>query len=233
MDERKRFWNLEYSRDEFIYGRAPSYLAEFVVSRFKGTGRRLLEIGCGYGRDLIFYALNGFAAEGVDISDVAISQGRRWTESLGVKVRFYEGDFLEVEFEEDSFDIIVSYHTLYLLSKEEREEAVQKIFSMLKPGGITAHLVFSKEEDTYGKGREVEKDSFEWAEGKIVHYFEREELQRLFGSFRIIELSRVDIKEFHDSREHIHKDWLIIASKEERRCKTWHLNNPVNQKEKG
>ena len=211
----KNYWDSEYSKRKWVYGKTPSSLAQEVVKLFKeNSNPKILDIGGGYGRDAVYYAEHGFDVTCMDISSVAINQGRELTKLHKVSVEFIEGDILEIELSPNSFEGIVSYRVLYLFPQRDLKKIIAKIHNLLREGGITAHIVFSEKEVTFGEGEKLEQNTFKWDEGKIVHYFTKEELEKLWGDkFKILELRRVITKEEHDF-PHIHKDWFLLAKNE-------------------
>ena len=63
-------WGLEYSRtpDRYIWGKAPSAFARELVGLVPRRGR-ILDLGCGEGRDSVYFAERGFTVTGVDAQD--------------------------------------------------------------------------------------------------------------------------------------------------------------------
>ncbi|MDH5413642.1 MAG: class I SAM-dependent methyltransferase [Flavobacteriaceae bacterium] len=95
----KNYWNSEYIKESWIYGLEPTILAKNIVESCKcKIPLKILDIGCGYGRDTIYYAQNGFVASGIDISNTAIKQARILAERNKTKVNYLVGDFLKSRF---------------------------------------------------------------------------------------------------------------------------------------
>jgi len=79
--------------------------------------------------------------------------------------------------------------------------------------GITTHILLSKEDATFGKGKLIGQNSYLWEKGKIVHYYDKTELERLFKDFTKVKIKSLKIKEIHNHL-HFHKDLLIWAIKD-------------------
>ena len=74
-------WDKIYSDDSAFFGEDPSDFAQKCYSDFKKYGvKRILELGCGQGRDTIFFASKGFDVHAIDASKVAI-------ENINQKIR--------------------------------------------------------------------------------------------------------------------------------------------------
>ena len=76
-----KIWDKVYSNDSAFFGEEPSDFAQKCYGDFKRYDvKRLLELGCGQGRDSIFFASNGLDVYAVDSSKVAI-------ENINQKIR--------------------------------------------------------------------------------------------------------------------------------------------------
>jgi cyclopropane fatty-acyl-phospholipid synthase-like methyltransferase len=209
------YWDSEYKRDVSIFGDEPSILAIDIASlRIKNPPKRILDIGCGYGRDLFYYVSHGMETTGIDISEKAISLAYRQGVSLGIPFEVLKNDFLcETSFQCNSFDFIVSYELLHLLNKIELKKAIEKIYGLLTKNGLTGHIILSDEDFTFGRGTRMSENTYEWVKGKIVHYYQEEELRGFFYMFKILRLERIEVKESHDGY-HVHNGWFILAVKD-------------------
>lgn len=126
-------------------------------------GKRLLDLGCGYGWHCAYAMEHGaFSAAGVDISkrmlDVAREKTKKWTQ-----VEYYCCAMEDIDFPAESFDIALSSLALHYV--ENFTPLVHKIYSVLKPGGT---FIFSAEHPVftaYGS-----QDWYYDEDGKILHF---------------------------------------------------------------
>ncbi|MDW0195357.1 MAG: methyltransferase domain-containing protein, partial [Nitrososphaeraceae archaeon] len=66
-------WDRVYSKNSFFFGEEPSSFAILCYEDLSKYGcTKLLELGCGQGRDTIFFALKGLDVHAIDSSKVAI-----------------------------------------------------------------------------------------------------------------------------------------------------------------
>lgn len=103
--------------------------AELV--RRVGTGKEVLEVGCGTGLILERIAKFASAATGIDVSPGMVDHARR--RGLNVQV----GDATELPFPDASFDIACSFKVLAHVPDFGR--ALREMLRVVRPGG---HLVF-------------------------------------------------------------------------------------------
>ena len=66
-------WNNVYRNDASFFGDAPSTFALDCYEEFKKHRvKKILELGCGQGRDSIFFASNNIEVVALDSSQVAV-----------------------------------------------------------------------------------------------------------------------------------------------------------------
>ena len=66
-------WNKVYSNDYSFFGDEPSKFALICFEKFvKHKVQKILELGCGQGRDSLFFASKGLEVYAIDSSKVAI-----------------------------------------------------------------------------------------------------------------------------------------------------------------
>lgn len=98
-------------------------------------GRRLLDLGCNWGRWSVAASRLGYRAVGIDPSLGAVLSARRVSRQLGVAADFVVGDARFLPFAPDSFDTVFSYSVVQHFSKEDAYLTVSEIGRVLKRGG--------------------------------------------------------------------------------------------------
>jgi cyclopropane fatty-acyl-phospholipid synthase-like methyltransferase len=94
----------------------------------------LLDIGCGRGELVIYHALAGGKATGVDFSSDAINLAREKSDQLGAVTTFINQSFEEID-ESLKYDKIISLDFIEHISADEGILFFRKCFNVLKPGG--------------------------------------------------------------------------------------------------
>src|SRR5262249_58233131 len=79
-------WALEFARrpDDYVLGTAPSPFARMLRSLLV-PGTRALELGCGEGRDSVFFATCGCDVTDVDVSVAGLRKAGRLARHAGVE----------------------------------------------------------------------------------------------------------------------------------------------------
>ena len=131
-------WNERYAQATALFGAEPN---EFVLRELGGLSpRRVLDLGCGQGRNSLWLAAQGHQVTGLDLSDVGIAHGREFAEAAGLDVDFQVADLVEDWQPSDQFDLVL---LSYIQLPEERRRMVHaKAIAALVPGGsifLVAH----------------------------------------------------------------------------------------------
>jgi SAM-dependent methyltransferase len=170
-----------YRRNPDRFAGAPSHFVEWAMARFPSTGRplRLLELGCGVGRDSRVLAAS-HEVWAVDHSSVAIARARRAARGM-THLHFEARDALDaVTRREDASIDVVYAHALYMGFQEtELDQLLGEIHRVLRPRGLHFFAVRSTTDPHYGEGTEIAPDV--WYGGSHetpMHYYRRESLER-------------------------------------------------------
>jgi demethylmenaquinone methyltransferase/2-methoxy-6-polyprenyl-1,4-benzoquinol methylase/phosphoethanolamine N-methyltransferase len=101
-------------------------------------GMDILDVGCGTG-SLAVAARHDLGDEGnvvgIDPSSNMIDLARQKAEKAGVQVDFRVGVIENLEFEAETFDLVLSSLMMHHLTDELKERGLQEIKRVLKPGG--------------------------------------------------------------------------------------------------
>ena len=106
--------------------------ADFAGAR----GLRMLEIGCGMGTDGAQFAKAGADYTGIDLTDAAIELARKRFELCGLQGNFQISDAENLDFADESFDLVYSHGVLHHTPDTAR--AIREIHRVLVPGGRLA-----------------------------------------------------------------------------------------------
>lgn len=126
-----------------------------------------LDIGCGSGEMLSFFAGNGFSANnmmGIDFSEVRIQRAiKEYPE-----IDFATGDLLSLNLHEKRFDLITAFDILsHFKTEEEILQALANIYKHLNKGGIFLwYDIYSK--DHFNAPANAESSGFNKAQ---MEYF--------------------------------------------------------------
>ncbi len=94
-----------------------------------------IDLGCGGGRNAIFLARRGFAAEGVDYSRKAIAWAEERVKDAGVDVQLRCQSVFALDCAPGSFDLVYDSGCFHHLPPHRRRSYVELVTKALKPGG--------------------------------------------------------------------------------------------------
>jgi SAM-dependent methyltransferase len=100
-----------------------------------GNGRRLLDVGCSWGRWCIAASAKGYEVVGIDPSLGAVMAARRVARRMGLPNRYVVADARHLPFPKESIDCTYSYSVLQHLSRADTAQSVAEMGRVLKPGG--------------------------------------------------------------------------------------------------
>ena len=129
-----------YASDRYYWGRRPSTTCRLLLETFRpvdGFKPRLLDLGCGEGRNAIYLAERGFAVTGLDSSPNGLRKTLEWADSAGVQVATILADIRDCRLE-DSWDVILSTGTVHYLSPIARDERFDHFKDVTADGGLHA-----------------------------------------------------------------------------------------------
>lgn len=191
-------WGDEYARSaHYVFGTAPSDFA-LEVARLVRAGDAVLELGCGEGRDSVFFAQLGATVTGVDLSAAGIAKARQLARARRVRVTWIEGamtDWLPA----GPFELVFSCGSLHYLPRTERALLLRRLQAMTRAGGHQAHLVFTD--------RQVHEEK-----GELVAYFQLGELCGAFANWRILSHGHRVISCAQDGTVHGHGVEALVAA---------------------
>ena len=131
-DTQRATWNERYEGVPLVWGAEPNrFVAEAYADR--PAAGRVLDLGCGEGRNAIWLARRGWRVTAIDLSDVAIERARSRAEREELEIEWIRADIAEFESEAQAFAVVL---IAYLhLPAAERREALRLAASALAPGG--------------------------------------------------------------------------------------------------
>ena len=140
-----QFTDLEWGSREFFdsvererYARQPFMREAVGFDRYRG--KKLLEIGCGLGTDLLQFARGGALTTGVDLTEQSIELARKRFGMYGVPGEFQVADAERLPFPDGHFDVVYSFGVLHHTPDTPR--TIREVHRVLKPGGEIVIMLY-------------------------------------------------------------------------------------------
>jgi len=121
-----------------LYWRARGRLPRYPIPSWpfwKGDGKILVDVGCGWGRWSIASAGAGFRPIGLDVHIDALSAAQRVSKQLGVQANYLCSSVDRMPFRSASVDVVFSYSVLQHLDRQTVARFFKESFRVLKVGG--------------------------------------------------------------------------------------------------
>ena len=97
-----------YQKDDYYWGVVPNQLC-YEIMKLKPPVKplKVLDIGCGEGKDAVFLAKNGYFVSAFDATDNGIEKAKQLADKVGVYVDFFKADIEDFRLTKN-YDIIAS-----------------------------------------------------------------------------------------------------------------------------
>ncbi len=164
---------------------------------------RVLDLGCGNGRNAIYLAKKGFEVIGLDNVEKLLEIAEKNAEREGVakQVKFVESSLPKIPLDDEAVDAVLYIAALHHLpTSAERRTSIEEVYRVLKRGGQALISVWASEQDKFKSdfskhavpGMEKGDVSLPWkrqVDAKIFyryyHFFNKEEFLTLFDNSRL------------------------------------------------
>lgn len=153
----KRYYQDKLSAERLkqCYDIAPSrvqrYLKaeiDYIQQKFS-PGDLILDLGCGYGRELQQIANNEVTIIGIDISFSSLIFGKEMLHNIA-NCFLMEMNAVELAFQDQFFDIVLCIQNGISAFHVDQQELIRENIRVTKPGGI---IIFSSYSDKFWKDR--------------------------------------------------------------------------------
>lgn len=143
-------WDRKYAESEssWFFGREPSEMARLTANYWKiargDDPARVMDIGCGEGRDAVHFARRGFVVTAVDGSETALTKAARLAEDAGVQIAELRcEDVRKIAFD-PGFDILYAHNCLQFLGRDCLP-ALHRLQESTPAAGLNSISVFTRE----------------------------------------------------------------------------------------
>lgn len=162
-----------YNTEEYYWGLMPNRICYDIMKILPPVRPyRVLDIGCGEGKDAVFFAKCGYAVTAFDIAEQGIEKAKRLAEYNKVDVNFFKADLFDYR-PDAEYDIVFSSGVLHFIWQTERKELFDSLKAHTADSGINALNVFVKKpfiEPAPDQTREEEKGQ-PWHSGELFGYY--------------------------------------------------------------
>lgn len=217
-DKISDLWN-EYRKKPFdaivdFLRTAISDSSESVKSKNAKDKIRVIDIGCGNGRNMI--ANENLEYYGVDFSENQIKAAENFTKDLGINAKLFKMNAFDLDkkvFKNEMFDYGLCIAVLHCVDdKKKRLNTLNELYRVLKKHGEALITVWNSEDNRF---RGMKGDIFmSWRKDGKDHYryyylYDKKEFLDLLESvgFKIIKINDIETDRFSK------KNWIVLVKK--------------------
>lgn len=172
FDRDVEYWNQFYNGNPDI--EHPSLFAKSIIPMVE-KNKNLLELGCGNGRDSLYFAQNGLNVTAIDASDTAIENLQK--KNVYGNACFICDDFVcSPTIFAGQFDYCYSRFSLHAINAEQENELVRNVYGALKKYGKFFIEVRSINDDIYGLGEKIAENTYIY-EGHFRRFVVKRDLE--------------------------------------------------------
>lgn len=159
---------------------------------------KVLDLGCGQGKEAFFLAKKGFDITAVDSSKIAIKQIKEKTRNNKLPINAIYCDAANYKIKNSEYDIIAAMNVMQFLEKEEVVNLIKNIKTSLKNNGLIVLSAFTT------------KDASRQSKKKLRYYFKPGEMKRYFKDFKILYYSeKIVLDSGHPSMPWPHQHGVV------------------------
>jgi len=164
------YYDRRYDQEDYYWGVKPSATCYKILDLVPADHTiKLLDVGCGEGRNAVFFASRGFDVTAFDTSPIGVEKTKRLANKSQVQLEVFVADINDFRLSE-TFDVIFSTGVLQYIPMEMRSEIVGNYRRFTSPNGINALSVFVKKPFIAG-APDAESTSHSWISGELLTHY--------------------------------------------------------------
>jgi cyclopropane fatty-acyl-phospholipid synthase-like methyltransferase len=180
-----------------------------IVKLFKKRGvKRVLDLGCGSGRHLIYLSKNDFDIYGIDIAKHGIEISKKWLKEESLKANLKISNiYKKLPYKDKFFDAIISIRVINHGTIQKIRKLIKEVERILKPKGLIFITTIKSGKAKKGgwKYKQIAKRTIiplSGPEKGLPHYwFNHEIIRKEFNNFKISKIW-LDSKDSHALSRH-------------------------------
>ena len=160
-----------YQTKDYYWGVVPNSICyEIMKLRPPVKPLKVLDMGCGEGKDAVFLAKNGYLVSAFDVSDSGLEKGKRMAEKCGTYVDFFKANILDYQLSE-KFDIIFSSGVFHYITPNIRIDIAENLKQYTNENGVHAINVFVEKPFIKPAPDKEITENYLWKSGELFYYY--------------------------------------------------------------
>jgi SAM-dependent methyltransferase len=164
------------------------------------AGKKVLDVGCGAGTDLVRFARGGAEVTGVDISLAAVGLARTNFAQQGLTADLREADGEQLPFDANTFDLVYAHGVVQYTP--DGQALVDECRRVLKPGGQAIFQVYNRISWLHALSK-LMKVPLEHEDAPVLRKYTAAEFRTLLRHFREVRI----VEERFPVKSRLHGGW--------------------------
>jgi ubiquinone/menaquinone biosynthesis C-methylase UbiE len=190
-------------------------VVEFSRSFTDRPHSRILDLGCGAGRHLVFLEKEGFRIEGLDNARNGLVHARQWLQAENLSSKLVQADMESLPFASDVYDGLICIQVIFHNILDGIKNTINEIHRVMRSGGQALLTFHSPRSYRFGRGIELEPSTYIpeiGGDAGVPHHFSSiRELAELLEDFIV---KKIELIEFMDDNQYQQSIWLVHIQKE-------------------
>lgn len=197
-------WNQIFKKYGKVFFESQEDMPKIAAIFKRHKVKKVLDLGCGSGRQMVFLAKKGFSVYGFDIAEEGIKIAKDWLKSEKLEADFKIGSiYKKLPYSDNFFDAVISTHAIHHGKIEDVRKAIGELHRVLKPDGLIFINLrkrkikkydpknpiiekYGKQKTAYKMIAERTYMPTEGGEKGLIHYlFDKKQIKKEFKDFRI------------------------------------------------
>ena len=164
------FYDEKYGTKEYYWTLEPSETCFRVLRKRPPLGpMNLLDIGCGEGRNAVFFARNGYLVDAMDISGKGVEKTKLLAKSANVSLNAFQADINAYRLEKE-YDVLFSTGTFHCVPEDKRRGLLEHYKEKTRPGGVHMFSVFVQK-PFIAPAPDRDPNANPWRSGELLGYY--------------------------------------------------------------
>lgn len=129
-------WNKIFKRYGKVFLKPQEDMPRVAKEFKKNKVKKILDLGCGTGRHVVYLAKQGFKVQGLDISEEGLKQTKKWLKIDKLQANLKIGSiYSKLPYNNGTFDAIISTSVIHHAKIKKIRKLIKEMERILKPGG--------------------------------------------------------------------------------------------------
>jgi len=199
MNKTTKAWEKIFQKDGKVFFDPHEDMHMITQILNKQGAKRILDLGSGSGRHVIYFLKEGFSVFGLDNSPAGIAMTKKWLQKEGLSAELTKQEMTDrFPWNNNFFDVVISIQVIHHADTITIKKIISEIERVLKKNGFI-FITVPKLKNQGENFEQIERNTFipldGYEKGLPHHYFTPQELKDYFSNFKI--------KDIHiDERDH-------------------------------